>query len=151
MYANIIIVCGIQYGCVILCCIIILGITITRTSLVTSDILPDYSYINPVPTNTDVLIARCVTGLGPNDDDDNNALGGLYFNGNRIPNGVCGSSVVQPNGTSLDNFVGVIDMFQCGAFSFAEEGVYTCTMMTSSMMNQSIRLGIYLTGRSKLP
>ena len=90
-----------------------------------------------------------MTGLGPNDDEDNNALGGLYFNGNRIPNGPCGSSVVQPNGTSLDNFVGVIDMFQCEAFSTAEEGVYTCTMMTSSMIDQSIRLGIYLTGRSK--
>ena len=90
-----------------------------------------------------------MTGLGPNDDDDNNALGGLYFNGNRIPNGPCSGSVVQPNGTSLDNFVGVIDIFQCGAFSPAEEGVYTCTMMTSSMMNQSMRLGIYLTGRSE--
>ena len=90
-----------------------------------------------------------MTGLGPNDGDDNNALGGLYFNENRIPNGECNSSVVQANGTSLDNYVGVIDMFQCGAFSPSGEGVYTCTMMNGSMMDQSVRLGIYFAGRSE--
>ena len=90
-----------------------------------------------------------MTGMGPNDGVDNNALGGLYFNGNRIPNGPCGSSVVQPNGTSLNNFVGVIDIFQCGAFSPSGEGVYTCTMMNSAMMDQSMRLGVYSAERSE--
>ena len=90
-----------------------------------------------------------MTGLGPSGTDDNNALGGLYFNGNRIPNGACSSSVVQPNGTSLDNFVGVIDIFQCGAFSVSGEGVYTCTIMNSSIMDQSMRLGVYFAGRSE--
>ena len=44
---------------------------------------------------------------------------------------------------------GVININQCGAFSTAAEGVYTCTMMNSSMMDQSVRLGIYFSGRSK--
>ena len=90
-----------------------------------------------------------MTGLGPSGSDDNNALGGLYFNGSRIPNGVCGSSVVQPNGAPINDFVGVIDITQCGAFSTTAEGVYTCTMMNSSMMNQSMSFGVYFTGRSE--
>ena len=30
-------------------------------------------------------IAHCMTGLGPSNTDNNSALGGLYFNGSRIP------------------------------------------------------------------
>ena len=101
-------------------------------------------------TNTSALIARCVTGLGPSGSDDNNALGGWYFNGNSIPNGICDSSVVQPNGATINNFVGVINLFQCGQFSTTGEGVYTCTLQNSSMINQSMRLGIYFSGRSEL-
>ena len=97
------------------------------------------------------MIARCVTGLGPNDDDDNNVLGGLYFGGNRIPNGECTSSTpaIQPNGAPISEFIGVINLYQCGPLSTTQEGIYTCAMMTSSMMNESMRLGVYLNGRSK--
>ena len=96
------------------------------------------------------LLARCLTGLGPNATDDNNILGGFYFNGNRIPNGACGNALaVQPNGAPIENFVGVINLFQCGTFSIAEEGVYTCTVMNSSMTDQSMRLGVYFSGRCK--
>ena len=120
--------------------------------IVNDNVLPDYSYITAenVMTNTSVLIARCVTGLGPSGSDDNNALGGLYFNGSRIPNGICGSSVVQPSGATIDNFVGVINLLQCGPFSTSGEGVYTCTLQNSLMINQSMRLGIYFSGRSEL-
>ena len=131
--------------------IIIIGTAITGTLLIDSNILPDYSYITAqnVMTNTSALIARCVTGLGPSGSDDNNALGGWYFNGNRIPNGVCDSSVVQPSGATINNLVGVINLFQCGRFSTTGEGVYTCTLQNSSMMNQSMRLGIYFNGRGE--
>ena len=129
---------------------IIIGIAITRDNqLIADNILPDYSYINALVTSTDVIIASCVTGLGPSGSDDNNALGGLYFNENSIPNGVCNSSVIQPNGRAVNSFVGVINMFQCGTFTVTGEGVYTCTMMNSTMMYQSTRLGIYFIGRSK--
>ena len=111
----------------------------------------DYSYINAEEpaANSSVLLARCVTGLGPSDGEDNNALGGLYFNGIRIANGMCGSSVVQPSGATINSVVGVINLRQCGAFSTTGEGVYTCILQNSSMMDQSMRLGIYLTGRSE--
>ena len=68
-----------------------------------------------------------------------------------IPNsgeqGPCLSDVIQvrPGGVTA----GVINLFYCGAFSTSVEGVYTCTMMNSSMMDQSVSLGVYFTGRSK--
>ena len=132
--------------------IIIVGIAITGTLLgnqqiIDSNVLTDYSNIT-ADTNASVLIARCVTGLGPS-GSNNNELGGWYFNGNNIPNGVCDSSVIQPNGAAINNFVGVIDLFQCGQFSTTAEGVYTCTLQNSSMINQSMRLGIYFNGRSE--
>ena len=120
-----------------------------------NDIVPgnfrnDYSFINVDGVSGNSLIARCVTGLGPSNSDDNNALGGLYFNGSRIPNGNCNTSPsVQANGALISNFVGVMNLYKCGTLRPSEEGVYTCTMMNSSMMYQSMRLGVYLPGRSK--
>ena len=95
------------------------------------------------------MLARCLTGLGPSNNDDNNALGGWYFNGTRIVNGECTDSVIQPNGATIINFVGIINLFQCRTFTSIAEGVYTCVMMNSSMLNQSVRLGLYLSGRSE--
>jgi len=135
--------------------IVLIGIAITETlsgndEIIASDLLTDYSYINATDiTNGTSLIARCVTGLGPTGTNNNNALGGWYFNESRIPNRVCANFVVQPNGATTNNFVGVINLFQCGTFTTTGEGVYTCTMMNSSVMNQSMRLGVYFAGRSK--
>ena len=96
-----------------------------------------------------MIIARCLTGLGPLDNNDNNVLGELNFNGTRVPNGECGDheSVIQSNGAST--LVGVIDLFQCGTFSPTEEGVYSCLILNSSLMYQSMKIGIYFNGRSK--
>ena len=94
-----------------------------------------------------------MTGLGPSGTSDgaNGVLGGWYFNGNMIPNsgeqGPCGSDVIQVRpGAST---AGIANIRQCGAFSTSVEGVYTCTMMNSSMMNQSVRLGVYFAVRSE--
>ena len=92
-----------------------------------------------------------MTGLGPNDTDDNSALGGVYFNGNRLPFEACGGSsrLVHPRAAALVN-LGVINIVQCSTpFTTALEGIYTCTMLNSSMMEQSIRFGIYFTVRSE--
>ena len=68
-----------------------------------------------------------------------------------IPNsgvqGPCSSDVIQarPRGGTA----GVMNIFQCGAFSTSVEGIYTCTMMNSSMMNQSVKLGVYFAVRSE--
>ena len=64
--------------------------------------LTDYSYINAKGSTKHILIARCMTGLGPN-SSDNGALGGWYFNGIMIPNSArCSSNIIQPEpGTTL--------------------------------------------------
>ena len=129
--------------------VVIVGTQAGHAEVVSENVRNDYSYIfanNPI---RNALIARCVTGLGPNNNEDNNALGGLYFNGSRIPNEECGASAIQPNGAPITDFVGVINLYQCGALPPAREGIYTCTMMNSAMRNQSVRLGIYIPGRSK--
>ena len=121
-------------------------------AIVSANALTDYSFINARDDNvTGVQIARCVTGLGPSDTDDNNTLGGVYFNGNRIPFARCSdnsSAIVQPRPAT--NIAGVTNIIQCRTFTVAVEGVYTCEMVNSSMVNQSVRFGVYFIGRSEL-
>ena len=128
----------------------------TRDSngLTSPDVLTGYSYINPRDDDPNgALLARCLTGLGPSNDSygANSLLGGLYFNGTMIPNSgeqvSCSSDVIQvrPGSTTA----GVTNLRQCEAFSTSVEGIYTCTMMNSSMMNESVRFGVYFTGRSE--
>jgi len=88
-----------------------------------------------------------VTGLGPT-GNNNAALGGWYFNGTKLPIGECSDYLVQPLGADINNSIGVINLFQCRPFAITGEGIYTCTIMNSSMMNQSIKLGIYFPRRS---
>ena len=127
------------------------GVAVIRgDSYALSDALIDYSYINARNKfGSNVIIARCLTGLGPNGTDRNGVLGGWYFNGNSIPNGEysCGSATVEPLPGGITAVF--INIHQCTQFSTAAEGVYTCKMMNSSMMNESVRLGVYFTGRSE--
>ena len=128
------------------------GVVVTnRSSLSLAGALTDYSYVKAREGDSNgAQLARCLTGLGPS-GNNNNALGGLYFNGNMIlssdEQGPCSSNVIQvrPGGS----IAGVINIHRCQAFSTAVEGIYTCTMMSSSVMNQSVRFGIYFTVRSK--
>ena len=116
------------------------------------NVLTDYSYINNALGRGDRLV-RCLTGLGPTSTSKNaNAnLGGMYFNGIMIlirdESVSCGPDIilVRPGA----GIAGVINIDQCGVFSTAVEGVYTCTMMNSAMMNESVRFGVYFTGRSE--
>ena len=130
------------------------GIAVTRASLTLADALTDYSYVNARDGDPNgVWLARCLTGLGPSSTSSgaNGAPGGFYFNGNMIPNSgeqeLCSSDVIQvrPGG----GVAGVTNIHRCKAFSTAAEGVYTCTMRNSSMMDQSVRFGIYFNGRSE--
>ena len=120
-------------------------------TVVSTNAINDYSYVNARSTN-DVQLTRCATGLGPNGTDLNTAIGGVYFNGSRIPNVGCSQSsspIVRLQSGHLGNTVGVIQTVQCREFSTAAEGIYICIMMNSSMMNESIRFGVYFTGRGK--
>ena len=129
--------------------VITVGVAVTDSTSSLAGVLPDYSYIN-APGN-DVLIARCLTGLGPS-GGDNGVLGGWYFNGTMIPNSgerePCGTNVIQVRPGYLT--AGISNIRQCGTFTTSAEGIYTCTMMNSSMMNESVRLGVYFSGRCKL-
>ena len=132
--------------------IVLIGVT-SSSAITSANALTDYSYVNARDSVTSgTQIARCVTGLGPSAPDDNSAVGEVYFNGNRIPNVACSDSsspiiIRQPAGL---NNLGVININQCATLSTAVEGIYTCIMMNSSMMNESIRFGVYFTGRSEL-
>ena len=120
-------------------------------AIVSANALTDYSYVNDRSDNN-VWLTRCVTGLGPNSTDDNSAIGGVYFNGNRIPDVGCDDSsspIVQLQPAHINNTVGVIQTVQCRPFSTAAEGIYACIMMNSSVMSESIRFGVYFTGRSE--
>ena len=135
-----------------------IGIAVIRTeygnTITLSRALTDYSYINARDSglSTGVQIARCVTGLGPSATEDNSVLGGVYFNGSRLAFEACyGSSrLVHPRPAGPGN-PGVINIIQCRTpFTTALEGIYTCTMMNSSMINESVSFGVYFNTRSEL-
>ena len=134
------------------------GVAVARNSLTdATDFLTKYSYIYASGSldSNGVVLARCVIGLGPNGTrwNANGDLGGWYFiNGTMIPNsGVFKECYNQDVGAIQARLgfitAGVSNICQCDPFTIALEGVYTCTMMNSSMMNQSVRLGVYFTGR----
>ena len=134
------------------------GVAVTRNSFTdANDLLTNYSYVDASDSpGSGVLLARCATGLGPTGTSNtaNSELGGWYFNGTMIRNsGVhtecssygVGAIQARPGfGTA-----GVINLRQCDPFTIALEGIYTCTMMNSSRMNQSVRLGVYFSVRSE--
>ena len=123
----------------------------SNNDVVSANAITDYSYVNN-RSDTPHQLTRCATGLGPSGTDDNTAIGGVYFNGNRIPDVGCDDSsspIVRMQSGYLNSWVGVINIVQCRTFSTAVEGIYTCIMMNSSMMSESIRFGVYFTGRSK--
>ena len=120
-------------------------------AIVSANAIGDYSYV--YNRNSRGQIARCVTGLGPSDTEDNTILGGVYFDESGIPNVACDNSsspIIRQQAAGLGN-PGVINIIQCRTlFTTDVEGIYTCTMLNSSMMEQSIRFGVYFTGRSEL-
>ena len=127
------------------------GVLIGNSQIVTGNLLTDYSVIRDTDNG---LVARCVSGLGPTSSDDNTALGIWYFNGSPLPYGLCEDpvvNVIQSRIAGLMNFIGVVNLWQCGlTLTPAAEGVYTCVILDSSMMNQTTRVGIYFGGRSEL-
>ena len=122
--------------------------------LTSNQMVDDYLNINAGTNTNENLVARCVTGLGPDNSDnkfDNDDLGEWSFGENELLIGECNdSNAVQSSGADISDYVGVIDLLQCGMLTTDTEGIYTCTIMDSSMMEQSVRLGVYFSGRSEL-
>ena len=134
-------------------CLVILGVTLTggvdttgSNDVTASNIINDYSAATAIDPNDADLLFRCVTGLGPN-SNNNAETSSLYFNDELIPHGGCNDPVVQSRGATISNFVGVINVFLCSSFTARQEGIYTCTMRNSDMVDQSARVGVYLPGR----
>ena len=114
-----------------------------------SNIVDDYSSIRWNNDRPHGILFRCVTGLGPS-GNNNEELGHISFNGVQISHGLCDGPVVQPRGATIANFIGVINVELCSnPFTVNEEGVYTCTIRNSSMVDQTVRVGVYLPVRSK--
>ena len=113
--------------------------------------IDDYSYvIQPFQLDQYNVILRCASGLGPSGSDQSTVLGGWYFNGVQIAVGNnCTGHVFQVRQANGKKYPGVINLYLCGTFTPTEEGVYSCVMMNSSMKNQTMRVGLYLSGRSE--
>jgi len=132
-----------------------LGSSNPSTDLFSDNQLDDYSYLtedNFILDNSGVLL-RCASGLGPTSSNNNSILGGFYFRGMQIiirsANSCMTNSVFEVCSNASGRYPGVINLYPCGPLSPDEEGVYSCMMMDSSMMVQTTRVGLYLSGRSE--
>jgi len=120
------------------------------TDLVSSNQLVDYSYITaPLQTDTNGVVLRCATGQGPLGTQDNNDLGDWYFGRTMISVASSCRSVFQVRQANRRNYPGVINLYPCGPLSPAKEGIYSCMIVNSSMMNQTTRVGVYFSVRSE--
>ena len=128
------------------------GASDISTDLVSSNQITDYSFITqPFTLDSFLAILRCASGLGPSGSNNNTVLGGWYFNGAQVPiRGGCTGPVFEIRGANSRNYPGVINLYLCGTFTTTEEGVYSCIMMNSLMMEQTMRVGVYFSGRSEL-
>lgn len=115
-----------------------------------SNVLDDYSYIylNDIH-NMIAILFRCSTGLGPSGSDSNDVIGNISYNNMLLPERVCSGLMRAEGAPRVDRFPGVYHARHCSRLTISTEGVYTCTLKNSSMMNQSLRVGIYFIGRSK--
>ena len=141
----------------------ILGVVVTRVvqdsggpgeDLNSTNLITDYSVVrHPFTLDSNNAIFRCATGVGPSASNPNTVLGGWYLNGGRllVPSGdsVCDFYDLEVRGAPVRRFPGVINLLLCEEFTTTEEGVYSCIMMNSSMMNQTMRVGVYFSGRSE--
>ena len=123
------------------------------TDLSTGNQTANNSFIKePFITDPYNVILRCASGLGPSGNNSNTALGGWYFNGIKVPvrqHCARDGPVFEVRQANPKKYPGVIDLYLCKNLTTAEEGIYSCVMMNSSMMNQTIRVGLYFSGRSE--
>ena len=140
----------------VLSLVYILGIAVTgasdiSTDFVSSNQITDYSFvIQPFTLDSFNGIVRCASGLGPTGGNPSTEVGGWYFSGGQVPvRQDCTGPVFEVRGANGRNYPGVINLYLCGTFNTTEEGVYSCIMMNSSMMNETMRVGVYFRGRSE--
>ena len=110
----------------------------------------DYTYILINGSEqTDAILFHCVTGLGPNGNDSNDVIGDMYHNNVLLTDQVCNRFVKAQGAENTFRFPGVYEARICGTLTTSTEGIYTCTLTNSSMMTQSVSIGVYFSGRSE--
>ena len=115
-----------------------------------SNILDDYTYILLDGSEANgAILFRCATGLGPNSDDSNDVIGDIYHNNILLTDQVCNGFVIPQGVGNVARFPGVYQARVCGPLTTSTEGVYICTLTNSTMMDQSVSIGAYLSGRSE--
>ena len=120
--------------------------------VVASNVLDDYTYIHLDGSEQNGgILFRCSTGLGPTGSDTNDVIGDLYYNNVPLTDGVCNGFMQAEGAIDIQRFPGTYNARVCnnGTLNTSTEGVYTCTLTNSSMMDQSVRIGLYLSGRSE--
>jgi len=130
------------------------GASNISADLVSSNQITDYSFVTqPFILDTFKAILRCASGLGPSGSLSNAVLGRWYFNGIpiflRVDTNLCADGAFEVSGADGENYPGVMNLYLCDTFTTTEEGVYSCIMRNSSMMNQTMRVGVYFRGRSE--
>ena len=115
-----------------------------------ANVLDDYTYItlDGSEANGDILF-RCATGWGPDGADSNDVIGDVYHNNVLLTDQVCNGFVIAQGVGNVVRFPGVYQARVCGNLTISTEGVYTCTLTNSSMMDQSVSIGAYLSTRSE--
>jgi len=128
------------------------GATDISKDLVTGNSIANYSGLRqPFMSDEHKSILRCASGLGPAGVESSTTLGGWYFNESKIPftKDCNGPPVIKGRGANGMKYPGVINLYLCGNFTIAQEGIYSCIIMNSSKMNQIMKVGLYLSERSE--
>ena len=114
--------------------------------IIRTNVLDDYSviYLNGSEQSPRILF-HCVSGLASITDDE---FGGLYFNNMSLPYDNCNGFLLSKR-ANITIHPGVLNILLCRKLTTSTEGVYTCRLMNSSMMYQSVRVGVYFSGRSE--
>ena len=117
-----------------------------------NNVLDDYSviYVNGTEQVNKILFS-CTTGLGPiaSGLNTNDGIGDLYYNNISLTNGTCNGFVKAIGSINIILRSGVLIIKICGNITTSTEGIYTCRLMNSSMMYQSVSVGVYFSGRSE--
>ena len=116
----------------------------------TANVLDDHTYIliHGYESNNAIFF-RCATGLGPSVTNTNDVIGDMYFNNMLLTEQMCNGFVIPQGVGNVARFPGVYQARICGTFTTSTEGVYTCTLTNSSMMSQSVSIGVYFSVRSE--
>ena len=115
-----------------------------------SNVLDDYTYILLDGSEANgAILFRCSTGLGPIGSDSNDVIGDMYHNNVLLTDQLCNGFVIAQGVGNTFRFPGVYQARVCGTLTTSTEGVYTCTLTNSSMMDQSVSIGAYLSTRSE--